>query len=72
MTLKIDVSDDLMAKFRARDVLATLEGWSRDTSGSMRQLTFSVRLAPDGGEQALVAVLEMQPGIIRMQLDPAV
>jgi len=65
-------ADDLMAKFRARDVLATLEGWSRDTSGSMRQLTFSVRLAPDGGEQALVAVLEMQPGIIRMQLDPAV
>jgi putative Mg2+ transporter-C (MgtC) family protein len=75
--LAITVSDgsttaeDLLAKFRAHDVVATLEGWSKDTSGSIRQLTFSVRLVPDGGEQALVSVLEMQAGIIRMQLDPA-
>lgn len=65
-------ADDLMKKLRARDVLATLEGWSKDTSGSVRQLTFSVRLAPEGGEQALVSVLEMEAGIIKMQLDPAV
>jgi putative Mg2+ transporter-C (MgtC) family protein len=63
-------ADDLIAKFRAHDVLATLEGWSKDTSGSMRQLIFSVRLAPNGGEQALVAVLEAQPGILKMALDP--
>jgi len=63
-------ADDLMAKFRSRDVLATLEGWSKDTSGSVRQLTFSVRLAPEGGEEALVSVLETESGILRMQLDP--
>lgn len=65
-------AEALIAKLRARDVIATLEGWSKDTNGSSRQLTFSVRLAPDGGEHALVAVLEREPGIIRMQLDPAV
>ncbi len=64
-------ADDLIGKLRARDVLATLEGWTRDTSGSIRQLTFSVRLSPAGGEQALVSVLETESGIIRMQLDPA-
>ena len=56
---------------RAHDVLATLEGWTRDTGGSIRQLTFSVRLSPNGGEQALVSVLETEGGITKMQLDPA-
>ena len=65
-------ADALLTKFRARDVLATLECCSKDTSGSIRQLTFSVRLIPDGGEEALVSVLETQPGIIKMQLDPPV
>lgn len=65
-------ADDLIGKLRAHDVLATLEGWSKDTSGSVRQLTFSVRLSPAGGERALVSVLENEGGIIRMQLDPAV
>jgi putative Mg2+ transporter-C (MgtC) family protein len=65
-------ADDLIEKLRAHDVLATLEGWSKDTSGSIRQLTLSVRLVPLGGEKSLVAVLETQPGIIKMQLDPAV
>jgi putative Mg2+ transporter-C (MgtC) family protein len=64
-------ADDLIARLRAHDVLATLEGWSKDTSGSMRQLIFSVRLAPNGGEQALVAVLEAHPGIVKMALDPS-
>jgi hypothetical protein len=64
-------ADELISKFRTRDVLATLEGWSRDTSGAVRQLTFSVRLAPDTGEQALVAILEAEPEIVKMQLDPA-
>src|SRR5690606_29946405 len=64
-------ADDLIGKLRARDVLATLEGWSKDMKGSVRQLTFSVRLSPVDGEQALVSVLETESGIIRMQLDPA-
>jgi putative Mg2+ transporter-C (MgtC) family protein len=65
------IPDDLITKLRARNVLATLEGWSKDTSGSIRHLTFSVRLAPEGGEQALVSVLETEAGILKMQLDPA-
>jgi len=64
-------ADELMAKFRASDILATLEGWSKDTSGPVRDLTFSLRLAPDGGERMLVSVLEAESGITRMQLDPA-
>jgi hypothetical protein len=64
-------ADDLLAKFRASNVLATLEGWSRDTSGNVRQLTFSVRLRPEDGEQALVTILEAEANILRMQLDPA-
>jgi putative Mg2+ transporter-C (MgtC) family protein len=64
-------ADELMAKLHASDILATLEGWSKDTNGPVRELTFSVRLAPDGGERVLVSVLEAESGITRMRLDPA-
>jgi hypothetical protein len=30
-----------------------------------------VRLAPSDGEQALIAILETEPGIVRVQLDSA-
>lgn len=63
--------DALIAKLNTRDVVATLEGWTKDKIGSTRQLTLSVRLARDDGEQALVAILETEPGIVRVQLDPA-
>jgi hypothetical protein len=63
--------DVLLQKLKARDVPATLEGWSKDKIDSMRHLTLSVRLAPDDGEQALIAILETEPGIVRAQLDPA-
>ena len=48
--------------------LPTIEGWNRE-SGALRQLTLAVRLPRDGGEAALVAALEAEPGIARMQLD---
>ncbi|HEY1553412.1 MAG TPA: MgtC/SapB family protein [Kofleriaceae bacterium] len=64
-------ADALIDKLKAHDISATLEGWSKDTTGSMRQLTLSVRLPRADGEQELVAVLEIEPGITRMQLDPA-
>ena len=64
-------ADELIAKLKTRDVLATLEGWSKDTSGSVRQLTLSVRLLSAVGEGDLVSTLEAERGIIRMQLDPA-
>jgi len=64
-------ADALIAKLAEHDIPATLEGWSKDTTGSMRQLTLSVRLGPAAGEQELVSVLEIEPGITKMQLDPA-
>jgi putative Mg2+ transporter-C (MgtC) family protein len=63
--------DALIAKLNTRDVLATLEGWSKDKIGSTRHLTLSVRLPRDHGEQVLIAILEAEPGIVRVQLDPA-
>jgi putative Mg2+ transporter-C (MgtC) family protein len=62
--------DVLIRKLNAGDVYATLEGWSKDKIGSIRHLTLSVRLAPNDGEQALIALLETEPGIVRVQLDP--
>jgi putative Mg2+ transporter-C (MgtC) family protein len=64
-------AEQLVERLGAHDVLATLEGWTKDNTGATRQLTLSVRLARTGGEQALTAVLEAEPGITRMQLDPA-
>jgi len=61
--------DELVAKLVASDVIASVEGWDREASH--RQVTLAVRLPPKDGEQVLVAALEAQPGIARMQLDPA-
>jgi putative Mg2+ transporter-C (MgtC) family protein len=63
--------DALLEKLRSANIRATLEGWSKDKSGSMRQVTLSVRLVRSGGEHALTSILEAEPGIVRMQLDPA-
>jgi len=64
-------ADELISKLKARDVLASLEGWSKDAAGSARQLTLSVRLRSTVGEGDLVSTLEAERGITRMQLDPA-
>jgi hypothetical protein len=52
-------------------LVAAIEGWSKDKIGSTRHLTLSVRLARDHGERVLIAILETEPGIVRVQLDPA-
>ncbi|NVB81094.1 MAG: MgtC/SapB family protein [Kofleriaceae bacterium] len=62
-------TDDLLAKLDAIGVFPTIEGWHKETSAAIRQLTLAVRLPRVDGEQALVAVLEAEPGISRMQLD---
>lgn len=64
--------DLLLEKLESSDVRATLEGWSKDKSGSMRHLTLSVRLVRHDGERRLTSILDAEPGIVRMQLDPAV
>lgn len=59
---------ELIEKLTSADMLVSVEGWDRATSH--RQLTMAVRMPRSNGEQQLVAVLEAEPGITRMQLDP--
>ncbi len=61
-------TETLIEKLGERDVLASLEGWDRE--GTRRQLVLALRLPRKDGEQRLVAALEAEPGIARMQLDP--
>jgi putative Mg2+ transporter-C (MgtC) family protein len=58
----------LIDKLVEHDVLATLEGWDRE--GARRHLVLGLRLPRKDGEQRLLAALESEPGIARMQLDP--
>ncbi len=64
-------TDTLVAKLAKLDLFPTIEGWNKDTAASQRQLTLGVRLPRVDGESQLVAVLEAEPGIARMQLEPA-
>lgn len=61
----------LIAKLAALDLMPTLEGWNRESAGGTRQLTLGVRLPRTDGEATLVHALENEPGIAKMQLDPA-
>lgn len=63
-------TDQLVAKLAELDLLPTVEGWNRETTGAIRQLTLAVRLPRHAGETTLVGALEAEPGIARMQLDP--
>ena len=62
---------ELVAKLASLDLLPTIEGWNLDTTTSLRQLTLGVRLPRGDSEAELVATLEREPGITRMQLDAA-
>ena len=61
-------TDALVAKLAKLDLLPTVEGWNKDTT--VRQLTLAVRLPRRDGEATLVAALEAEPGIARMELEP--
>jgi putative Mg2+ transporter-C (MgtC) family protein len=63
-------TEQLVHKLAGLDLLPTLEGWNKDSHGAIRQLTLAVRLPRANGEATLVAALEAEPGIVRMQLDP--
>jgi putative Mg2+ transporter-C (MgtC) family protein len=63
--------DALVAKLASLDVLPSVEGWSKDSTAAVRQLTLLVRLPRTGGETKLVSTLEAEPGIAKMQLEPA-
>jgi putative Mg2+ transporter-C (MgtC) family protein len=62
-------TDALVEKLTKLDLLPTVEGWNREAN-EVRQLTLGVRLPRLDGEATLVAALETEPGIARMQLDP--
>jgi putative Mg2+ transporter-C (MgtC) family protein len=63
-------TDALVAKLADLDLLPTVEGWNKESAASLRQLTLAVRLRRADGESSLLAALEAEPGIARMQLDP--
>ena len=62
-------ADVLIAKLAEHDLVASLEGWTKDDSGALRQVTLDVRVPRVGGERQLFSVLETEAGIIRIQLD---
>lgn len=62
-------TEELVDALAGLDLLPTIEGWQRDTAH--RSITIAVRLPRDGGEGVLVHALEAEPGITRMQLEPA-
>jgi putative Mg2+ transporter-C (MgtC) family protein len=64
-------TETLLDKLARLDFQPTIEGWDRNGEASTRQLTLAVRLPGLDGETKLVAALESEPGIVRMQLDPA-
>jgi putative Mg2+ transporter-C (MgtC) family protein len=63
-------TEQLLAKLTALDLLPSIEGWNKESAGAHRQLTLAVRLPRAGGEDQLIAALDAEPGISRMQLDP--
>jgi putative Mg2+ transporter-C (MgtC) family protein len=71
LTLTADAipTDELVAKLTEQDLVPTVEGWNRETA--QRQLTVALRLPRADGEARLVAILEHEAGIERMQLEPA-
>jgi putative Mg2+ transporter-C (MgtC) family protein len=62
-------TDALVAKLAAIDLAPSIEGWNRDNAH--RQLTLALRLPRATGEAVLLQALEAEPGIAKMQLDPA-
>jgi putative Mg2+ transporter-C (MgtC) family protein len=68
LTPEAAATDALVAKLAANDLLATVEGWNKESA--IRQLTLALRLPRADGEARLVSTLEAEPGIARMQLDP--
>jgi putative Mg2+ transporter-C (MgtC) family protein len=61
-------TEALVDKLSKLELHPTVEGWNLESS--VRQVTLGVRLPRQGGEERLVAALEHEPGITRMQLDP--
>ncbi|HEY4058088.1 MAG TPA: MgtC/SapB family protein [Kofleriaceae bacterium] len=59
-------TDDIVKTLSGADAQPIVEGWNRENA--RRELTVAIRLRRDG-EASLVAALEIEPGIVRMQLE---
>lgn len=70
LTDEASTTEELVEKLAKIDLLPTIEGWNKESAAALRQLTLAVRLPRTNGEAKLVAALEAEPGITRMQLDP--
>ncbi|HVK86870.1 MAG TPA: MgtC/SapB family protein [Kofleriaceae bacterium] len=70
LTDEASTTEELVEKLARIDLLPTIEGWNKESAAALRQLTLAVRLPRTNGEAKLVAALEAEPGITRMQLDP--
>ncbi len=64
-------TEALVAKLSSLDLLPSVEGWNKEASGTRTHLTLAVRLPRGDGETRLIAALESEPGIARMQLEPS-
>jgi putative Mg2+ transporter-C (MgtC) family protein len=60
----------LLARLADHDLAATIEAWDKDAATAQRRVTLALRLPRDEGEAKLISLLEEEPGIARMQLDP--
>lgn len=60
-------TEALVAKLAGLDLAPSIAGWNREAA--QRQLTLELRLPPAHGETTLIAALEAEPGITRMQLE---
>ena len=71
LTREAIANQAMIAKLDSLDLMPTLEGWNQESANGIRQLTLGMRLPLADGESRLVTALEAEPGIARMQLDPA-
>ncbi|MFO0685321.1 MAG: MgtC/SapB family protein [Sandaracinus sp.] len=62
---------DVIAHVAGACSAVTVEGWDRDAATAVRHLKLAVRLPREGGEEKLVAALDGERGITRVQFDAA-
>ncbi len=62
--------DVLIAKLLEHDLEASLQGWTKDETGSIRQVTLDVRMPRTSGERRFFSMLDPEPGIMSIRFEP--
>jgi putative Mg2+ transporter-C (MgtC) family protein len=60
---------ELVARIEALGARVVIEGWEKDRGDATRRLAFSVHLPRQDGEERLLALLDAEPGVKRMQIE---